>query len=335
MTYVVGSPVWAERKRLRHLGSFALFFGAAVIGGALTGVLLGTLLPNYDHRQFVFALIATALLIREWLRLPIPLPQIRLQVPEALKTHRRVGPPTYGLILGSGVLTYLPSSVVYVYILSLILLVSPVGGAAIGGAFGGTYALAVLVLGRETRRLAAVQQAGWLKQLFANARPTALLLTAMTVVVIGADEFMRTRGASAGEVAVVSCRPSPASPLGGDRLAPEVRGSFSGGSLWALFFLPGDSRWPDKNRAIFARMRGNQVKIVFHVTGSGRFKVSARSPSGTLVRPRWGPEPHQSSTWNRPGREWGTGFVFGRRGCWKLEVQRGRRHGRVAFVVRS
>ena len=32
----------------------------------------------------------------------------------------------------------------------------------------------------------------------------------------------------------------------------------------------------------------------------------------------WGPEEHGGSNYDRPGREWGTGFVLDAIGCWQL-----------------
>lgn len=54
------------------------------------------------------------------------------------------------------------------------------------------------------------------------------------------------------------------------------------------------------------------------MTGTGDFKVVARTQSGTEVRPAWGPILHD------PGDEWGTGFVYPTRGCWDMHVSRGK-----------
>ncbi|MBE3560765.1 MAG: hypothetical protein IMW89_16320 [Ktedonobacteraceae bacterium] len=44
--------------------------------------------------------------------------------------------------------------------------------------------------------------------------------------------------------------------------------------------------------------------------------------NGGQVKPVWGPTYHASSTWHRPGQEWGTGFTLPRPGCWDLHVTR-------------
>lgn len=129
-------------------------------------------------------------------------------------------------------------------------------------------------------------------------------------------------------------RPSPTFALGGDRRAPEVRGFAGRETLWALFFLPRESKWVDGSRAIFSGMRGKQVKIVWRVTGASRIRLVARGPSNQRVEPRWGPEPHQDSTWTRPGREWGTGFVFREAGCWRIDVTGSGVRGLVTLIAR-
>jgi len=132
-----------------------------------------------------------------------------------------------------------------------------------------------------------------------------------------------------------TCRsPSPTFPLGGDRRAPEIRGFAGRETLWALIFLPKRSAWADRSRAIFTRVRGEQVKIVWRVTGAQRVRFVARSPSGRTNTPRWGPEQHEDSTWTRPGHEWGTGFVFRENGCWRISVSGRRVQGVVTLVLR-
>jgi hypothetical protein len=67
---------------------------------------------------------------------------------------------------------------------------------------------------------------------------------------------------------------------------------------------------------------GEDVKIVWRMTGQGDLSVTSVSPSdrpGTLT---FGPEPHSGSTYDRPGDEWGTGFLFDEPGCWHIHLQR-------------
>ena len=64
------------------------------------------------------------------------------------------------------------------------------------------------------------------------------------------------------------------------------------------------------------------VKIVWRMTGSGPLRLSAVSPAGRTVRLQWGPDWHLSSSFHRPGEEWGAGYRFVSPGCWRLHAQR-------------
>ncbi|MET8990283.1 hypothetical protein ABZW49_32940 [Nonomuraea wenchangensis] len=104
---------------------------------------------------------------------------------------------------------------------------------------------------------------------------------------------------------------------------PEVRGTGEGVELWGLLFGEVPVR------------RGVEVKIVWRMTGEGPLrKVEATLPDGARARLAWGPEEHGGSNWQRPGQEWGTGFVFPKRGCWKVELTRDRGKGHVWLRVR-
>jgi hypothetical protein len=89
----------------------------------------------------------------------------------------------------------------------------------------------------------------------------------------------------------------------------EIRGTTSDGiELYALIF----SRSPIR--------AGDDVKIVWRITAGGPL-VSATSPHGTPAKVTFGPESHLSSSFNRPGEEWGVGFVFDEPGCWHLRFR--------------
>ena len=68
---------------------------------------------------------------------------------------------------------------------------------------------------------------------------------------------------------------------------------------------------------------GHELKIVWRMTGSGPLHLTARGPDGVSHSPRWGPEAHTGSNYDRPGDEWGAGYVFGKPGCWQLNATRG------------
>jgi hypothetical protein len=83
------------------------------------------------------------------------------------------------------------------------------------------------------------------------------------------------------------------------------------GSLWALFFPTAEGP---------GVKAGREAKIVWKIDGSGTFTISATGPGGATTSPSWGPTPHGSSTWERPGDEWGTGWVFPAAGCWTVRA---------------
>jgi len=113
----------------------------------------------------------------------------------------------------------------------------------------------------------------------------------------------------------------PLSPITTSAIGlPEVRGTANGQtSLWALLFSP--------------LVAHQQVKIVWRMTGDGNLQVVARGPNGMSVKPDW-ITPHDSSNWNRPGDEWGTGFTLPTPGCWDFHATRGTAFGDIWLIVR-
>lgn len=117
-----------------------------------------------------------------------------------------------------------------------------------------------------------------------------------------------------------SCEPSPiltdSSPF------PEIQGTMqSDGELWALLFF---------NTAFIDQ----EVKIVWRITGTGgEFTARAHNADGTRLDPFWGPQYHEDSTWERPGEEWGTSFIFPTPGCWIITVSYGETVGTIALAV--
>lgn len=103
---------------------------------------------------------------------------------------------------------------------------------------------------------------------------------------------------------------------------PEVQGTPSGRGveLWALLF--NDVPFPVRQ----------EVKIVWRMTGSADLQLVALGPGGSRVTPKWLTY-HPSSNWNRPGAEWGSGFIFPKAGCWDLHATRGSSSGDVWLLV--
>lgn len=122
---------------------------------------------------------------------------------------------------------------------------------------------------------------------------------------------------------VPGCKPpSPATPWQGSGGPSEVRGTVTGGELWAL--LDG-GQLPEH--------KGVQVKIIWRMTGTGQFDLSAIGPAGQTIHPDWGPQFHTGSNWERPGDEWGAGFTFPVAGCWDVHATRGNIAGDVYLMV--
>jgi hypothetical protein len=119
----------------------------------------------------------------------------------------------------------------------------------------------------------------------------------------------RPESGSPVPVATSTCPPS--AQLTGSGGLLERQGTGDGVTLWALFFLTDP-----------VLTAGKEIKVVWRMSGSGDFSVSATGPDGTVVKPVWGPERHSGSTWNRPGEEWGTGWVFPAAGCWTVSAER-------------
>ena len=112
----------------------------------------------------------------------------------------------------------------------------------------------------------------------------------------------------------------PPSPLTSSATQlPEVRGRSSNGELWALLFN--------------SLRSGQEIKIVWRMTGTGDFHVVAVGPQGQHLAPVWGPEAHLGSNWERPGGEWGTGFTFPVAGCWDMHATRDDTSGDVWLMM--
>jgi hypothetical protein len=101
----------------------------------------------------------------------------------------------------------------------------------------------------------------------------------------------------------------------------EIQGDMqSEGELWALLFFK--TAWTNAEQ-----------KIVWRITGvGGVFEAQAENESGTIVQPVW-KQYHDSSTWERPGDEWGTVFIFPEPGCWIITVTYGETKGTIALKV--
>jgi hypothetical protein len=124
---------------------------------------------------------------------------------------------------------------------------------------------------------------------------------------------------------------APPSPRNGE----EVFGTTVGGRFWGLFaFNPRGTTWASDTTASLAGLVGKEIKIVFKLSAGQPSSFYAVSPTGSRTSPTFGPT-HGSSSWTRPGAEWGAGFVFGQAGCWRIHAARGTTSGDIFLDVRS
>ncbi len=105
--------------------------------------------------------------------------------------------------------------------------------------------------------------------------------------------------------------------------------STSGHEVWALFF----NTWPLEPGEPVRIPVDEEVKIVWRSTGEGSFIIEADGPGGESIDPTWGPDPHGGSNWDRPGEEWGTGWMFPSTGCWTFDVSHGSQAAQLVAEV--
>jgi hypothetical protein len=105
---------------------------------------------------------------------------------------------------------------------------------------------------------------------------------------------------------------------------PQVQGTGHGATLWGLLMFP---------HPLPARV-GDQEKIVWRMTGTALpLTLAAIGPDGKHHGLLWGPSFHTSSNFDKPGDEWGAGYVFTEPGCWDLRAVRGRATADVWLTV--
>lgn len=105
-------------------------------------------------------------------------------------------------------------------------------------------------------------------------------------------------------------RCEPASPVLSRQGLVESRLTSNGIEGWALLW----ARPPWST--------GDEVKVVWRVSGSGDLDAIGIGPDGQELSPSWGPNRHTGSSWDRPGDEWGLAFKLNAPGCWEIRVTR-------------
>jgi hypothetical protein len=119
-----------------------------------------------------------------------------------------------------------------------------------------------------------------------------------------------------GPIGAPGCAPaSPRNQHGTGFEATEVFGTSAGAQYWAL-----SAAQPVSDEATLSDVVGKTTKIIFKMTSGVPRVFYAVAPDGSRVEPAWGPSPHLASNWDRPGAEWGAGFVFAAPGCWEIHA---------------
>ena len=150
---------------------------------------------------------------------------------------------------------------------------------------------------------------------------------------------MRNLTSAAVLVAVMAlaCKPSHCSPsrkssaaTGCHAASPagafsgEVQGTATGGTVWAWFMQSYPPQAGAEDKTIWRLDGPNTAYLpIFNLIG----------PANARGQLDWGPAYHLSSTWNRPGDEYGTGLLFPVPGCWDVHVSVGGVTGDVYVVV--
>ncbi len=144
-----------------------------------------------------------------------------------------------------------------------------------------------------------------------NVSPDVLTSFARSLRVVSEQEWVQAMGGLLAPTTVTSTPPPACDAATPILKTSEVQAVATDASVYGLLFL---TRSPIR--------AGDEVKIVWRMTGQGDLSVTSVSPSnrpGSLI---FGPEPHTGSTYDGPGDEWGTGFLFDEPGCWHIHLQR-------------
>lgn len=175
-------------RRTRYLRAVALHALAAAASAALTGALLGAIgvlagapLPG---APLIVAAAAALYAARELLGLPVPLPELRRQVPLWWRSFFAPGSAAalYGAGLGPGFTTHLGSGTLVAVAAAALAYGDPLLGAALMAPFGLARGLAVLVAAGARDHDDAAEVAARLGEAWRAGRPRRLAGTALALL---------------------------------------------------------------------------------------------------------------------------------------------------------
>jgi len=188
------TPVVYGRRSI-YVASVALHALSATVTAAATGAVLATVglvlgAPWGGAGALVVAAVAAVYFLREALRVPVPLPEARRQVPEWWRTF--FAPPVaaslYGAGLGVAFLTFLGYGTFVAVATGAIVSADPIVGAALSAPFGLARAASIAVVGwRSTDPTATVSSVS-----AAAASPIPRLLNAAGLAAVGVAGVVQT-----------------------------------------------------------------------------------------------------------------------------------------------
>ena len=155
-----------------------------------------------------------------------------------------------------------------------------------------------------------------------TAEPSTTASTTTTTMPIGHDTVPPT---PVDQLPLGAPLCSPPSPLGASKIgSPETKGTVLDSAQLYGLVMP---------EAGFPLRVGEEIKIVWRMTGHGSLTATAVGPSGHPAPLTFGPEEHGGSNYDRPGDEWGTGYRLTEPGCWQLHLARDDTQGDVWLSI--
>jgi hypothetical protein len=161
MVATITPGVFGSPSRLKWSISILLFAVGEALGGAATGALLGgagwlldRVHPLPGGRWWLVAAAALLYALHEVGALKLPAPSRAWQVPSRWRAryHPWFVAGSYGLLLGTGVLTRIETTTFFVMLLWCLLSASPLAAAAVFAGFGLSQALALAIVAHGIER---------------------------------------------------------------------------------------------------------------------------------------------------------------------------------------
>jgi hypothetical protein len=161
------------------------FCAGLLAGGVLISVaflVIGSVLrapAPWSLRVALVTLWLVVMVAREFGVLRFGLPENRRLVPETVfRLGRHLGPFQFGVEMGTGVRTYLPTGLPYVLVVAVALLASPIAAVVAGLGFGlGRCLMVIANLGYDA-------EGGWDRQWLAYHRQIRVLTTIVFVAML-------------------------------------------------------------------------------------------------------------------------------------------------------